>query len=135
MFDGIKQEMKQDPEYLQNRELLFNKLLGERVVNQNPQILSALEKDPNQNLYTLITDYINGSEGSKVGLEDMKTYINANIHDRDGQIASVIGIGTDPNDKTVECVSPKTYDELKGYVTDYEKLGIDINLQLDRNAI
>jgi len=129
------QQMKKDPVYIEDRELLLGKLLGERVVNMNPQILSILEKDKNKNLYNLINDYISGSEGAKVGLEDMDTYINAHIHDIDGQEASVIGIGINQNDKTIECVATQTYEDLKQYLTDYEVLESDINSQLDRNAI
>ncbi len=129
------QQMKKDPQYIEEKEILLRKLVGERVLNHNIPILSALEKDTNKNPYNLINDYLNETSGSKVGLEDMETYINAHIHDLDGQEASVIGIGTDPNDKTIEVVKSETYEELKQYLTDYEVLESDINSQLDRNAI
>ena len=128
-------EIRKDSQYIENRELLLRKLIGEKVLNHNLQILSVLENDPNRNLYDLINGYLKDSEGSKVGLEDMETYINAHIHDLDGQEVSVIGISTNPNDKTTESVTSETYHDLKSYLTDYEVLESDINSQLDRNTI
>ncbi len=135
MFEETKKEIRDDSEYKQNRELLLRKLLGERVPNHNSQIISILKEDSNVNPYNLISEYLNKSEEAKIGLEDRETYIDIHIHDLDGQEASVIGIGTNPNDKTIEVVTSKTYDELKQYLTDYEVLESDINSQLDKNAI
>jgi len=52
------QQMKKDPQYVEERELLLRKLIGERVLNHNIPILSALEKDTNKNPYNLINDYL-----------------------------------------------------------------------------
>jgi hypothetical protein len=135
MFEEIKKEIRKDPEFNQNMELLFTKKLSERIPNRNLQILETLKTDPNTHVYELINDYIESSTGSKVGLEDMQKYIIAHMYDQNGEEGSLVEIGTDIKDPTVEHVTEDTYIALKDICTDYDILKADIGIQLNNKAI
>jgi phosphopantetheine adenylyltransferase len=96
---------------------LFKKRLFERTTQHSENILHVLKNDEYQNVYNLVNEYIS-KNGGKLSIEDLNTYLEANVYDLDGQIVSTIGISTNPDDFTTEAVSSETYNDLKSFAVD-----------------
>ena len=109
---------------------LVEKRVAERIPQKNTEILDILKKDSNTTLPTLLGKYVN-EEDAKIGLQDLETYLEAHVWDKDGQLVSTVGIGTDKDDATIEVVSQETYDSLKPLCSDIATIKAEIEANLE----
>lgn len=115
MLSGMKLNESVDSEAM--KKLLIKKT-AEKRTKYSDRIQILLEKDPNTKLYEKIDEYLTATNGAKLSIEDLKSYLELSVHDADGQALSPIGISTDPDDPTTETVSQETYDGLKALAVD-----------------
>ncbi len=113
---------------------LVEKKIAERVPNKNTEILNILKEDSNASLFTLLQRYIYAQD-AKVGLQDLRTYLEAHVWDKDGQFVDTIGISTNENDATTQSVSKETYDSLKPFCIDIDTARAEIESQLEGKII
>ncbi|MDX9739194.1 MAG: hypothetical protein RBT33_02430 [Candidatus Dojkabacteria bacterium] len=114
--------------------VLVEKKVAERVPDKNTEILDILRKDSNTNLKTILEKYTYAQD-AKIGLQDLETYLEAHVWDKDGQFVNTIGISTDQDDATTECVSKETYDSLKPLCIDITTVRAEIETQLEGKII
>ena len=114
--------------------VLVEKKVAERVPNRNTEILDILKQDSNRNIASLLQKYIYAQE-AKIGLQDLETYLEAHVWDKDGQFVNTIGIGTDQNDATTESVSQETYDSLKPLCMDITTIRAEVETQLEGKIV
>lgn len=127
MFEGLPKSVNK-----LEFEILFVRRVAEKVPNYNTPILEILARDPNNQLHNLFSEYLNkpGEERSKIGLEDLESYIGAHVWNAEGEIVYTYNIGTDTSDTSIEIVDTETYAALKTLCTDIESIRVDEEFKL-----
>lgn len=115
-------------------EALVQKRIAEMIPDRNTRlILDIIKRDPNGELLNLLEGYVNEHD-AKIGLEDLKTYLEAHVWDKDRQLVSTFGIGTNPKDLTIQVVSQETYDSLKPLCSDISAIEAEVRDDLADKA-
>jgi hypothetical protein len=132
ILSGIELHRSVDPNEMM--KLIIKRTAEKRAINSG-RIQIILERDPNKKLYEMVNSYIEATNGARLSVEDLISYLELSVHDADGQVVTPIGICTNPDDPTTEVVSEETYNNLRELSVDPKVAEAEAKAELDTRKI